>query len=82
MKKAELNDVFDGITRLLANQPNTLVMSNQGSTRGQIYTIHKSTQEQAKRGICGTILFCGTASETIKYLQGYRDCIREIMPQG
>jgi len=79
-KKSELYEQYEGIVSLLKDCPNTIVMHNQGYTIGQVYTIHKVTQEQASRSSGGVILFSGTLAETRKYLQGYRDLIIEVLP--
>jgi hypothetical protein len=78
-KKSELYAQFDSIFKALKESPVTIVMNNSGSTRGQIYQIHKATQEQSQKGLCGIILFSGNCSDTMKYLQGYRDVIFEIL---
>jgi len=79
-KKSELYEQYEGIVSLLKENHFTIVMTNQGYTIGQVYTIHKATQEQAETGRCGAILFSGTLAETRKYLQGYRDLIIEVLP--
>lgn len=79
-KKEELKALFNVVATLLRNKPLTLVMDNQGSTKGQLYTISKATHEQAAVGRSQSRLFSGTASETINYLQGIRDLFTDILP--
>lgn len=79
-KKQQLNDLFGVVISLLRNKPLTLVMDNQGSTRGQIYTISKATHEQAAVGRSQSALFSGTATEVINYLQGIRDLFTDVLP--
>jgi hypothetical protein len=77
MKKQDLIAQFNSVINHLKamKAPLTIVMDNNGSTRGQLYQISKATQEQADRNLSGSVMFIGTASETMKYLQGYRDLI-------
>lgn len=79
-KKTELYEQYEGVVSLLKDCPTTIVMHNQGYAKGQVYSIHKVTQEQANKSLGGIILFSGTASEAKRYLQGYRDLIIEVLP--
>lgn len=79
--KQQLKNLFNVVISLLRNKPLTLVMDNQGSTRGQIYTISKATHEQAAVNRSQSPLFKGTAKETINYLQGIRDLFTDVLPE-
>ncbi len=79
-KKSELYEQYEGVVSLLKDCPTTIVMHNQGYAKGQVYSIHKVTQEQANKSLGGIILFSGTASEAKRYLQGHRDLIIEVLP--
>ena len=79
-KKQELEDLFGVVISCLRNNKFTIVMNNCGSTKGQLYQISKGTHEQAKTNNFQYIMFSGTTSETIKYLQGMRDLFTDIFP--
>lgn len=78
MKKSELNEIFEALIGLMSKEAKTIVMDNQGSTRGQLYQIRSATHEQAAVNLGDRLLFVGTAKETGIYLQGMRDLFKEI----
>ena len=73
--KTQLHELFSVVISLLKDAKFTLVMTNQGSTRGQIYSICKSTHKQAETECFDTVLFSGTAKECLQYLKGFRDSL-------
>ena len=73
MKKQDLIAQFNSVINHLKaiKAPLTLVMDNSGITRGQLYKISKATHEQADRDLAGSLMFIGTASETMKDTEIY-----------
>lgn len=72
-KKEQLYNLFEVVIGILKDNERTIVMDNQGNTRGQIYTISKATHEQAAVGRSESFMFSGTAPEVIIYLTGFKD---------